>query len=68
MSLEHSPNPFNNPEFRKEMSAMLDDKLHNVFNIQSDHDRRINSLERWRWYIVGGGTVLLFVLKLLAAR
>jgi hypothetical protein len=50
------------------MSAMLDEKLHNVFHIQSDHDRRINSLERWRWYIVGGGTVLLFVLKILAAR
>jgi hypothetical protein len=68
MSLEHSPNPFNNPEFRKEMSEMLDDKLQDVFQTQNDHSTRITSLERWRWYIVGGGSVLLFVLKLLAGR
>jgi hypothetical protein len=68
MSPEHSPNPFNNPEFRKEMSEMLDDKLSGVFTTQNDHGARITSLERWRWYIVGGGSVLLAVLKLLAGR
>jgi hypothetical protein len=65
---ENNPNPFNNPAFRKEMSEMFDDKISGISEIQTQHNTRITALERWRWYIVGGGTVLLVALKLLAGH
>lgn len=62
MTPEHNPNPFNNPEFRKEMSEMFDDKLSPFTN----HEPRIASLERWRWYLIGIFSALIGLLKLAA--
>jgi hypothetical protein len=52
MSPDPHYNPFNNPEFRKEMSEMFDDKLQQF----GDLDRRLKALERWRWYL--GGSIV----------
>ncbi len=68
MSLEHSPNPFNNPEFRKEMSEMLDDKLINVLSTQDDHGKRITALEVWRWILVGAIGLAAYVVRVWAGR
>jgi hypothetical protein len=66
MSPEHGYNPFNSPEFRKEMSEMFDDKLGKLKEVVDDHGDRITALERWRWAIVGAGALLVFLVKLWA--
>lgn len=53
-------NPFNSPEFRKEMAELLDDKLQPFGEL----DQRVSALERWRWYIVGIFTAVVGGLKL----
>jgi hypothetical protein len=53
-------NPFNSPEFRKEMAELLDDKLQPFGEL----DKRVSALERWRWYIVGGFVTALGAVKL----
>ncbi len=37
-----------------------------IFKV-NNHEGRINSLERWRWYLLGGGVVLAFLIKVAAA-
>lgn len=29
-----------------------------------EHDTRLNSLEKWKWYVAGGGAVIIAVVKI----
>jgi len=63
----------------KDLEKMFDLKLENVhFKLDSikeqttktngnviENQNRIGALENWRWYIIGGGTVLLLIIKFL---
>lgn len=51
MTPEHGYNPFNSPEFRKEMSDLLDSKLSEVAVMVNEHEEYIQQQK-------GGGRLL----------
>jgi hypothetical protein len=54
MSPEHSYNPFNNSDFRKEMSEMFDEKLADMPELIREHEEYIQQQK-------GGGRLLSYV-------
>lgn len=44
--------------------ARVETKVDDLREDKRDHETRIRSLERWRWVLVGGGVVIIFVVRL----
>lgn len=36
--------------------------------INNDHERRISALENWRWYLIGIGTIAVFIIDILLKK
>lgn len=55
------------------LGTLMNNKLDNIIvqttktnGTVGKHESRISSLENWRWYIVGGGCGVLFVIEAIA--
>jgi hypothetical protein len=41
----------------------IETKLDGILREGRDHETRLRSVEKWRWLIVGGGAVVIFLVQ-----